>query len=212
MKKSIKPLIAAMALGAAGCASAGVMQSFGGYTVDNVTNSATFEGNLSLANDYVEDGLVFHYTGSNNNNGCGYAGVDCYDDIVPSPYAGNYMATAGDKAYISVRRTDGSDFSGIEFTVGTGYSTVFGFWQTLNNSIVTGTGNFTAGIGAVLGLTDLAGFDEVRYFTFSTAGKSAGFSSPEMDSVRVGDVPEPGSILLIGAGLLGLVGLRRKAV
>lgn len=215
MKKCIlKALVAALALGTAAGASATVfskMVAF--YTMEPATNIASFEGNLALANDYIENGLLFHYTGaSNNNNGCGYAGVDCYDADFPSPYDGNYMATAGDKAYISVRKADGSDFFGIEFLAGSGYATVNGYWQTLNNAVVTGAGNFNTAAGSILALADASGMDEVRYYAFSSPNKTTGFSAPEMDQVMIGVVPEPSSILLIGAGLVGFAALRRKRV
>jgi hypothetical protein len=212
MKKTIlKALVAALALGAAAGASATVLSKMVGfYTMETTTNTATFEGNLALANDYVEDGLLFHYTGAGDNNGCGYAGENCYDADFPSPYDGNYMATAGDKSYISIRKADGSDFFGIEFMVGSGYASVNGYWQTLNNAVVTGAGNFTTPFGSILALADASGMDEVRYYAFSSPNKTTGFSAPEIDQVLVGVVPEPASILLIGAGLVGLAGMRRK--
>lgn len=212
MKKMLLKLsVAALAAAAVCSASAAVLQSFGaGSVVRTVTNSATFDANTSLANDYTEGGLLFHFSGSGANNGCGYAGFDCYDS--PSEigigFEGNYMATAGSNAYVSIRKADGSDFERIEFAVGSGYLNLNGYWRTFNDAVQTGAGNFSRNGGGILALSDLAGFDEVRYFAFSTANRTSGFSSAAIDSVVVG-VPEPGSAALFGLGLLGLMGLRR---
>ena len=210
------PLIKMLAVGAlaamSAASSAAVIQTFGaGSAVQTVTNAAHFELNTLLANDWAEDGLLFHYVGAGANNGCGYAGIDCYDapsDLGPS-FSGNYMATAGSNSYISVRRQDGADFYRIEFAAGSGYATLNGFWTTWNGGVRTGLGNFSAPAGGVLGLRDALGFDEVRYYAFSTANKQSGWSAPAIDEVRVG-VPEPGSLALFAAALGGMLGVRRR--
>lgn len=211
-RKTIRLLCAATLALVAHGAGATVLQALGaGATVGVATNVAHFDLNTALANDWVEDGLLFHASGYGANNGCGYAGVDCYDavsDLSPA-FAGNYMATSGMNAYISVRRADGANFFRIEFAAASGYRTLNGYWATYDNGLRTGSGNFTAPGGAVLGLRDGAGFDEVRYFAFSTANRQAGYSAPALDEVRVG-LPEPGSPALCAAALLGMAALRRR--
>lgn len=193
-------------------AGATVLQTLGaGTAVGSATNVAHFELNTSLANDWVEDGLLFHASGYGANSGCGYAGVDCYDavsDLSPA-FAGNYMATSGMNAYISVRRADGGALYRIEFAAGSGYQALNGYWATYGAGLRTGSGNFSTPRGAVLGLVDAAGFDEVRYFAFSSANRQAGYSAPALDEVRVG-LPEPASPALCAAAALAMAALRRR--
>jgi hypothetical protein len=201
----------ALTLAAQG-AGATVLQTLGaGTAVGVATNVAHFDLNTTLANDWVEDGLLFHFSGYGANNGCGYAGTDCYDavsDLSPA-FAGNYMATSGTNAYISVRRADSADFYRIEFAAGSGYLALNGYWATYDDGLRTGSGNFSAPRGAVLGLADAQGFDEVRYFAFSTPNRQAGYSAPALDEVRVG-LPEPASPALCAAALLGMAVVRRR--
>jgi hypothetical protein len=208
----IKMILSAAAAAAASGANAAVIQSFGdGSAVKTVTNSASFQANMLLLNDYVEDGLLFHYVGTGNNNMCGYEGYDCYDfptDLSPA-FSGNYMATGGTNSYISVRKANGADFYRIEFAAGSGYLNLNGYWQTYNDGLRTAAGNFSGPRGTVLGLADAAGFDEVRYFAFSTANKQSGFSAPALDEVSVG-VPEPGTLALVAGSLALMGGLRRR--
>lgn len=193
-------------------AGAAVLQTLGpGTAVGVATNAAHFELNTALASDWIEGGLLFHASGTTANNGCGYAGIDCYDavsDLSPA-FSGNYLATAGANAYVSVRRAGGGTMVGIEFAAASGYQALYGYWVTYAGGARTGSGNFAAGPGAVLGLHDWAGFDEVRYFAFSAPGRQAGYSAPALDEVRV-DVPEPGALLLAAAALPGMALARRR--
>lgn len=202
---------AALALLAQG-AGAAVLQTLGaGTAVGTVTNAAHFDLNTALANDWVEDGLSFHYSGYGANNGCGYAGADCYDAVseLSPAFDGNYLATSGMNAYISVRRADGADFHRIEFAAGSGYQALNGYWATYADGQRTGSGNFSSPRGAILGLVDGNGFDEVRYFAFSTANRQAGYSAPALDEVRVG-LPEPASPALCAAALAGMAAVLRR--
>jgi hypothetical protein len=214
MKSGLLKLMMGVSMaGAMAAASASVTQSFGvGSAVMQVTNAAHFDANTALANNYVEDGLLFSYFGSARNNNCGYAGINCYDDpseLSPA-FEGNYMATAGQNAYVSVRKADGGDMYMVEFAAGSGYLNLNGFWRTFSDGVQTAQGNFSKARGAVLGLVDMSGFDELRYFAFSTANKQSGFSAAAIDEVRVG-VPEPGALALFGLALFGMLALRRKA-
>jgi hypothetical protein len=212
MKTILMKLAAAAAIAAAANASASVTQVFGSGSATPTYNlAADFTANTALASNYSEGGLLFSYTGSSGNNGCGYAGVNCYDSSseLGTGFSGNYMATAGSNAYVSVRRTNGEDMLAIEFAASTGYLNLNGYWQTYNGGTLTGSGNFSQGGGVVLGLADSKGFDEVRYFAFSTANKTAGFSAPAIDSVHVLAVPEPATWLMLGGGL-GMIWLQRR--
>lgn len=187
-------------------------------TAAHLTYAANFEGNTNLDNPWSEGGLVFTHTGlANDNGGCGYAGVDCVDaaagQVYSQAFSGNYFATAGTNAYLSVR-TEGLNLNGIEFAVDSGYATINLMWQTWLDGVLTGNGRVSfgaAGIGGVLGLSDLlSGFDEVRLYAFDSASDTSGYSAPAIDSVRAFAVPEPGSLALTAVAGLALLGMWRR--
>ena len=179
MKPSIKHTIAIASLAAASqYAHALPLVTFGADSaVSAATPAVTFDANTALQNHWSEHGVVVSYVGSPLNNGCGYQGLDCYDSPLDlgGNFSGNFMATGGAGAYLSVRRADGADFFALEFTAGSLYVNpylpspvnVFGYWNTFNDGALTGSGNFSQASGTVVGLADAAGFDELRYFAFA---------------------------------------------
>lgn len=222
MKKTFSLL--SLLVSAAFClpAAAAVVQTTGAGNATpaatHLTFAADFEGNVSLASPWSEGGLTFKQTNGvgSDNAGCGYAGEWCVDtaagQVYSEAFSGNYFATDGANAYLSIT-TNGPNLNGIEFAVDSGFNTIFVMWQTWLDGLQTGTGKVsfgTAGIGGVLGLSDAAGFDEVRVYTFGTAAANSGFSAPAIDSVRAFTVPEPGSLALALVAGLGVAGLRRR--
>lgn len=216
--KLLLPLLATLLVAPA---LAGVVQTTGAGSAmpaaQHVSYAADFETNTHLDSPWSEGGLLFSHTGlANDNGGCGYAGGGCVDlsagESYSQSFSGNYFATAGMNAYVSIRST-GAALNGIEFAVDSGYANIFVMWQTLLDGVLTGSGRVAlgaAGIGDVLGLSDVAGFNEVRVYTFDSATDTSGYSAAAIDSVRAFTVPEPGSLTLVSLAGLGAAGLRRR--
>lgn len=210
------PLIAAALLLSTSAGAATVQTLGAGSAINGHSHLvADFEPNTALASGFEQGGLLFSYSGSDNNAGCGFAGADCVEPgaAYSAAFVGNYMATSGQNAFISIRSLDGS-LKAIELAVDSGYASIHGFWQTFRDGTLAGSGNFSlgeGGTGGLLGLADAEGFDELRYFAFSSAGRSSGFSAPAIDSIYLAAaVPEPGTAVLSLLGLAGLAAVARR--
>jgi hypothetical protein len=208
----------ALAIAAAGAlldASAAVTATTGTTPLAAYSNRADFELNTTVATSYTENRLQFNIVNgvaADSTNGCGFGGLDCYDNVsteISSAFSGNYFAAAGNNAYISIALASGKDFQAIQFAVASGFLNAYGYWQTYNDGVLTGSGNLTGGNGTLLSLADASGIDEVRYYSFATANKSSGYSAPDIDAVRVSAVPEPSTWGMLAAGL-GLLGWMRR--
>ncbi len=222
MKTKLLPLLAALL---AAPAMAAVVQTTGiGSATPSAKHlifAADFEANTNLDSPWSEGGLLFSHTGlANDNGGCGYAGggyaggppCAAPGQSYSAAFSGNYFAATGSNAYISIR-SESYTLHGIEFAVDSGYNSIHLLWQTWLDGVLTGNGKVSlgdGGIGAVLGLSDLGGFNEVRVYAFDSATDNSGTSVPAIDNVRAFTIPEPGSLALASLAGLGLIGARRR--
>jgi len=93
-------------------------------------------------------------------------------------------------------------------------------WEAYRDSKLIGSGVFSVLVGDVIGFSDDIGFDEIWIDTNSSPltgiSDANNTNAIAIDDVLVGftvadtPVPEPGTYLVFGLGLIGLTVLRRR--
>jgi hypothetical protein len=205
--------------------NAATVQSFGtGTAVTSADFSAEFESSEGDYNPYLEDGLAFtnfnnalpvHITNFTGLPHLGWAGVN--DSSVLS------RGDMGTPLVISTQ--DGSELSGIEFNIGTGYpaGNDGGYWEAYRDGALQGAGGFNVlDFTQKISFADSLGFDTL-FIAMTYSGDISGILPTAFDgnnaiaidhltAQALSAVPVPAAIWLFGTALIGLVGFgKRKA-
>jgi hypothetical protein len=204
--------------------SAGPIVTWGqGSAVTSISRSATFDG-VATSTDlsaYVEDGLsitIPTYAFVNFMPGAGFSG-------------GFHYPSSGYNAPTLIQTTGGDPIFALEMNLGSGYyaqywGIAFFAWETWNGGDQTGSGYFTRDLSSeqIFGLSDPAGFTLLRIANYGAlsdvqAGIGSQLNGLALDNLRVqltpgeggSEIPEPGTLLLAGVGLVLLLAARRRS-
>lgn len=207
--------------------NAATVQSFGtGTAVTSADFSAEFESAQADYNPYLEDGLAF----ANSNSGTPVRITSAFTGSGHLGFVGVndsrmlYRGNMGTPLVISTQ--DGSELSGIEFNIGTGWSPSNdgGYWEAYRDGAIQGSGGFNVlDFTQKISFADALGFD-VLFIALTYSSHVSGVlptafdgnNAIAIDHLRaqgLSSVPVPAAIWLFGTGILGLIGFskRRKA-
>ncbi len=185
-------------------------------TFDSLTNGTS----LTL---YTEDSMTIDYEGfASSQGGSAHPGFAPFQ----TPTADGFLYSGGgSKKELSISTSDGMDAVGMEFTLGSGFGVtpVYAAWETYQDGLLVASGVFSYNIGDVVAFSDASGFDQLLIDTNSSPmtqvdenGGPGGTNAIALDDILVGftvadaPLPEPGTYLVFGLGLIGLTVLRRR--
>lgn len=191
-----------------------------GNAVISVDRAATFDTLtsdhiISLAG-YSED--MLNITVNDDQ----FSDVDPFNGQGGGAYSGFHYGAGGNSSFVTISATDNADFLGLEFLLGTGWpsNTIANVvWETFSNGSSTGSGIFSTVEGAIVGWSDVNGFDTLTVGAYGQAYTAFGqHQSIALDNLSVqllspvSQVPVPAALPLFGTGLavMGFVGWRRK--
>lgn len=190
----------------------GDRSNFNGF--ENIPNDGTYFTGGS--GPYVEDGVSVNQVN-------GDAGNDIWVTYsTGGQHQGNYSwyPNGGDTGYTEIMRSGGLDFGSVGMLIGSGFGTASNvFYELLDNGVAVLAGSFVPSYSSYLGFSG-GGFDTIRLSDCSgcdvgttkvTDGHFQALSVDSIELTRGGTVPEPGSLALLAAGLLGFGWQRRTS-
>lgn len=163
---------------------------------------------------HTEDGIQVDQVGGDLNGIWTYC-AQCFGGTLEGERA--WYPNGGDFGYTRITLVGGADFSSVGFRTGSGLllaEDIWRYYELWDDSALVLSGIYpaTALTAGYLGFSG-GGFDEIRIrdsAVDNAAFLDGNLNAFAVDSIETAAVPEPGTLLLIGTGLLGLARLRRR--